>query len=136
MDNRRSESAELIGRKEERARIDALLDGARLGHTGALVVTGEPGIGKSAAALRDRPCRRNGGAEGNRRRIRIGVSIRGAPRRRWDRVEPTEERAEKVGQTRKGELGLRPDATRPLRGHVLGQTAAREPARTVFSLST
>ena len=48
MDKRRSQSAELIGREEERARIDALLDGARLGRSGALVVSGEPGIGKSS----------------------------------------------------------------------------------------
>src|SRR5436190_91766 len=48
MGKRRSQSAELIGREEERARIDALLDGARLGRSGALVVSGEPGIGKSS----------------------------------------------------------------------------------------
>jgi predicted ATPase len=38
----------LVGRHVERARIDALLARARGGHGGALVVRGEPGIGKSA----------------------------------------------------------------------------------------
>ncbi|MBV9000825.1 MAG: ATP-binding protein [Solirubrobacterales bacterium] len=38
----------LVGRKTERARIDALLAGAREGRGGALVLRGEPGIGKSA----------------------------------------------------------------------------------------
>jgi len=40
--------AMLVGRSVERARIDALLDSARAGRSGALVVRGEPGIGKSA----------------------------------------------------------------------------------------
>ena len=38
----------LVGRKAERERLDALLDGARRGEGGALVVRGSPGIGKSA----------------------------------------------------------------------------------------
>ncbi|PRX46951.1 regulatory LuxR family protein [Prauserella shujinwangii] len=38
----------LVGRHDERARIDRLLAGAREGHGGALVVAGEAGIGKSA----------------------------------------------------------------------------------------
>ncbi len=38
----------LYGRDPERARIGALLDAARDGHSAALVVRGEPGIGKSA----------------------------------------------------------------------------------------
>ena len=38
----------LIGRNEERATIDALLDGARASLGGALVLRGEPGIGKTA----------------------------------------------------------------------------------------
>jgi predicted ATPase len=38
----------LVGRGTERARIDALLAGAREGQGGALVLRGEPGIGKSA----------------------------------------------------------------------------------------
>ena len=38
----------LVGRSAERARIDALLDGARMGRGGALLVRGEPGIGKSS----------------------------------------------------------------------------------------
>ncbi len=38
----------LVGRKSERARIDRLLAGAREGESGVLVLTGEPGIGKSA----------------------------------------------------------------------------------------
>ncbi len=38
----------LYGRDAELDSIQALLDGARLGHGGALVVRGEPGIGKSA----------------------------------------------------------------------------------------
>jgi DNA-binding CsgD family transcriptional regulator len=39
---------ELIGRAAECARIDALLDEARAGHSSTLLITGEPGIGKSA----------------------------------------------------------------------------------------
>ena len=38
----------LIGRERERAAIGRLLDEARCGRSGALVVRGEPGIGKSA----------------------------------------------------------------------------------------
>ncbi|MFL6122564.1 LuxR C-terminal-related transcriptional regulator [Actinophytocola sp.] len=38
----------LYGRDEERAVIDALLAGAAAGRSGALVITGEPGIGKTA----------------------------------------------------------------------------------------
>jgi DNA-binding CsgD family transcriptional regulator len=38
----------LIGRERECARIDELLDHARLGRSGALVIRGEPGIGKTA----------------------------------------------------------------------------------------
>jgi predicted ATP-dependent serine protease len=38
----------LLGRDPERAAIDRLLDDARAGVGGALIVRGEPGIGKSA----------------------------------------------------------------------------------------
>ncbi len=38
----------LVGRDEERAEIEALLEGARRGRSGVLVLTGEAGIGKSA----------------------------------------------------------------------------------------
>jgi DNA-binding CsgD family transcriptional regulator len=38
----------LVGRTEECARIDGLLDAARAGRSGTLVLRGEPGIGKSA----------------------------------------------------------------------------------------
>lgn len=38
----------LLGREAERTRLDALLDAARKGNSGALVIRGEPGIGKSA----------------------------------------------------------------------------------------
>lgn len=38
----------LLGRGAERARIDALLDDARAGRSAALVLRGEPGVGKSA----------------------------------------------------------------------------------------
>lgn len=38
----------LLGRGSERAGIDALLDGARAGRSGVLVLRGEPGIGKTA----------------------------------------------------------------------------------------
>jgi DNA-binding CsgD family transcriptional regulator len=38
----------LVGRAAECARIDRLLDSARQGRSGALVVVGEPGIGKTA----------------------------------------------------------------------------------------
>jgi DNA-binding CsgD family transcriptional regulator len=39
---------ELLGRREERRRLAALLDGAREGQAGILVLRGEAGIGKSA----------------------------------------------------------------------------------------
>jgi predicted ATPase len=38
----------LLGRDAERARIGALLEAARASRSGALVVRGEPGIGKTA----------------------------------------------------------------------------------------
>ena len=38
----------LVGRDSESARIDSLLRGVRAGAGGALVLLGEPGIGKSA----------------------------------------------------------------------------------------
>jgi len=38
----------LIGRASERARVERLLAGARLGTSGVLVVSGDPGIGKTA----------------------------------------------------------------------------------------
>ena len=38
----------LVGREDQQAAIDRLLDGARAGRSGALVVRGEAGIGKSA----------------------------------------------------------------------------------------
>src|SRR4029450_10301778 len=41
-------SSMLVGRREERARIDLLLDQALAGRGGALAVRGEPGIGKTA----------------------------------------------------------------------------------------
>lgn len=40
--------AMLFGREAERARIAALLDEARLGQSGVLVLRGEAGVGKSA----------------------------------------------------------------------------------------
>ncbi|MDF1605080.1 LuxR family transcriptional regulator [Nocardioides sp. YIM 152315] len=38
----------LVGRHEDQRTLDALLAGARLGHSGVLVISGEAGIGKSA----------------------------------------------------------------------------------------
>jgi DNA-binding CsgD family transcriptional regulator len=38
----------LLGREDERAALDALLDGARQGPSGALVIRGDAGIGKTA----------------------------------------------------------------------------------------
>ena len=38
----------LLGRLPERAALSQLLDGARAGRSGVLVVRGEPGIGKTA----------------------------------------------------------------------------------------
>jgi DNA-binding CsgD family transcriptional regulator len=46
-------TGELIGRDGEATRVDALLDGVR-DHGGALVIRGEPGIGKSALLERAR----------------------------------------------------------------------------------
>src|SRR5919197_5870104 len=38
----------LLGRRSESEMLDALLDGARAGRSGALVIHGEPGVGKTA----------------------------------------------------------------------------------------
>ena len=38
----------LRGRRDECAVLDRLLDGARAGHSGVLVLNGEAGVGKSA----------------------------------------------------------------------------------------
>jgi predicted ATPase len=38
----------LRGRREERGTLDRLLDGARTGHSGALVLAGDSGVGKTA----------------------------------------------------------------------------------------
>ena len=37
----------LLGRGEERSRLDQILARARHGHSGALVIRGEPGVGKT-----------------------------------------------------------------------------------------
>ena len=39
---------ELVGRQVECARLDRLLEAARAGRSGVLVVRGEPGVGKTA----------------------------------------------------------------------------------------
>ena len=39
---------QLLGRERERAALDRLVESARDGHGGALVVHGEPGVGKTA----------------------------------------------------------------------------------------
>jgi AAA ATPase domain len=49
----------LLGRRSERAALDRLLDGARAGRSAALVVQGEPGIGKTAL-LHYAACRAEG----------------------------------------------------------------------------
>ncbi|MER7760663.1 AAA family ATPase [Streptomyces sp. NPDC097619] len=54
-----TDGAPLIGRQHETRRLEALLDGARHGKGGALVLRGEPGIGKSA--LLEQLERRSGG---------------------------------------------------------------------------
>jgi AAA ATPase domain len=38
----------LLGRGDERLALDGLLSSARAGRSGALIIRGEPGIGKSA----------------------------------------------------------------------------------------
>src|SRR6478672_9937496 len=43
-----SATGQLVGRRSEREAIDRLLDTAREGHGGVLVVHGEPGVGKTA----------------------------------------------------------------------------------------
>jgi predicted ATPase len=45
MDTQRTALPELLGREDERARIDARLADARAGRSSALVVCGEAGIG-------------------------------------------------------------------------------------------
>jgi DNA-binding CsgD family transcriptional regulator len=44
----RSAGEQLLGRDRERAVVERLLQGARAGHGGVLVVHGEPGVGKTA----------------------------------------------------------------------------------------
>jgi AAA ATPase-like protein len=44
----RAPSAELLGRQREREVVDRVLESARDGHGGVLVVYGEPGVGKTA----------------------------------------------------------------------------------------
>ncbi len=44
----RAPAEQLLGRQREREVLDRLLDAAREGHVGVLVVFGEPGVGKSA----------------------------------------------------------------------------------------
>src|SRR2546430_17142321 len=44
----RSPGGQLLGRERERVALDRLLEAARGGHGGALVVHGEPGVGKTA----------------------------------------------------------------------------------------
>src|SRR5438094_13208 len=48
IDGRHKMGRMFLGRDAEQARIDALLEHARSGVSGALIVSGEPGIGKSA----------------------------------------------------------------------------------------
>src|SRR6202000_113977 len=43
-----SSAAVLRGRGEQSAQLDGLLDRARAGHSGVLVLTGEAGVGKTA----------------------------------------------------------------------------------------
>lgn len=50
----RGDATGLVGRAQELARIEALLDGARLGTSGALVLTGGAGIGKTTLLRRAR----------------------------------------------------------------------------------
>ena len=42
------QAGQLLGREREREVLDRLLDGARGGRGGVLVVHGEPGVGKTA----------------------------------------------------------------------------------------
>src|SRR6478736_10238177 len=44
----RSPGGQLLGRERERVALDRLLEAARGGHGGVLVVHGEPGVGKTA----------------------------------------------------------------------------------------
>ena len=44
----RTDSARLVGRAIECRQVERLLEDAKAGHSGVLVVLGEPGIGKSA----------------------------------------------------------------------------------------
>src|SRR6476646_6098693 len=44
----RSPGGQLLGREREREALDRLLEAARSGHAGVLVVRGEPGVGKTA----------------------------------------------------------------------------------------
>ncbi|WP_129843179.1 AAA family ATPase [Streptomyces sp. RFCAC02] len=72
MDDRRvaRQPGELYGRQAERQALAALLDGARAGRSGALVLRGEPGIGKTAllddaaSAAQDMRLLRGTGVEG------------------------------------------------------------------------
>src|SRR5918998_104352 len=46
--SRGDKQAVLLGRRDERESLDRLLDGARSGRSGVLVVRGEAGVGKTA----------------------------------------------------------------------------------------
>ena len=46
----------IVGRVAERARLEALLDEARAGRSGALIIEGQPGIGKTALLEHARDC--------------------------------------------------------------------------------
>jgi hypothetical protein len=44
----RAPAVQLLGRQREREVLDRVLEGAREGHGGVLVVYGDPGVGKPA----------------------------------------------------------------------------------------
>src|SRR5215218_11502978 len=46
--SRGGQQAVLLGRRDERESLDRLLDGARSGRSGVLVLRGEAGVGKTA----------------------------------------------------------------------------------------
>ena len=86
----------LLGRQRELAVLERLLDGARDGHGAVLVVHGDPGVGKTAAARagsggrRGLSCHPNRGGRGRGgARLRVaGAAVRADPRARRGSPRP------------------------------------------------
>src|ERR671934_267626 len=68
----------LVGREAERARLQAVIDDARAGRSGALLLHGEAGIGKTALLGATRRALLVGAAADTRRLDEIGAGLAAA----------------------------------------------------------